>query len=123
MSLKAGGGATCRRASFLVFGFEGENLVGAVGMWKSPLLRFPRSVGDGGNLDGGTAWTRNVSREFSTVVHRPAFPQRSPVVSCGFLPMQTGEELALGFLHFGGGLGVGFGVGPLRQLIDGEIVC
>src|SRR5260370_13880254 len=70
-----------------------------------------------------TALTRNVSREFSTVVRRPAFPQRSPVLSCGFLPMQTGEELALGFLHFGGGLGVGFGVGPLRQLIDGEIVC
>src|SRR5438874_5890468 len=104
MSLKAGAKRSAAGAPFV----WDKTMVGAVGMWESR-ERFPRAVGREGNLV-----------LVFLASHSPSFPQSSPVLRAA-LTVEPREQFTFGFLHPGGGLGVGLFAGRLRELIHRPI--
>src|SRR5258708_40161641 len=72
-------------------------------MWESR-ERFPRAVGSEGNLV-----------LVFLAFHSPSFPHSSPVLRPA-LTVEPRDPFTFGFLHPGGGLGVGLFAGRLREL-------
>src|ERR1700680_1158851 len=99
------------------FWFWVEQIVGAVGMWKSRRWRFPRAVDDGGKLDVELGLPVRRDESFpptSTARHFHSAPRFSSAAP------GARQERQLGLLHVLCGVGVGVALSFCSQALLGD---